>query len=103
MVSKQRRLFATCPLTQGALIRFILRTKPSTAAREAKGLLAQVVAMEGHEFWPDSVSFLELPEKGVFGYRQVTDAYWVALSRHNDGRLATLDRARAALHAPTAI
>jgi toxin-antitoxin system PIN domain toxin len=96
-------LFATCPITQGALIRYILRAKAGTTAGHAKQVVAGVEALEGHEFWPDSVSFAELPETGVFGYRQVTDAYLVLLARHNKGRLATLDRALSALHAPDAV
>jgi toxin-antitoxin system PIN domain toxin len=96
-------LFATCPITQGALIRYILRAKAGTTIGYAKKVVAGVEALEGHEFWPDSVSFAELPETGVFGYRQVTDAYLVSLARHKKGRLATLDRALSALHAPDAV
>ena len=96
-------LFATCPITQGALIRYWLRVKADATVQQAKELLREVVSMRGHEFWRDSVSFLELPEKGVVGYRLVTDAYLVALGREFKGRVATLDRALAALHRPDAI
>ena len=96
-------LFATCPITQGALIRFILRVKTDSTLLQAKRLLKEVVSLKGHEFWPDEVSFLELPERGVIGYRQVTDAYLIALSHHHHGKLATLDRALAAMHTPKAI
>jgi len=95
--------FATCPITQGALLRFLLRAKAGTTVIEAKGFLSRLVSLEGHEFWPDSVSFLDLPEAGVFGYRQVTDAYLVALARRHKGKLASLDRALAAIHAPTVV
>ena len=94
------RLFATCPITQGALIRFMLRASPGTTIQQAKHFLTQVISLKGHEFWPDSVSYLHLPETGVFGHKQVTDAYLVALARHNNGRLATFDRALATLHSP---
>lgn len=96
-------LFATCPITQGALIRFWMRVKAEATVREAKEFLRDVVSMRGHEFWPDSVSFLDLPEKGVLGYRLVTDAYLVALAHKFRGRVATLDRALAAIHKPDAI
>jgi len=96
-------LFATCPLTQGALIRFMLRTDPEASIQRAKEFLSDVVSVEGHEFWPDSVSYLELPEAGVIGYRQVTDAYLVALARRHKSKLATLDRALASLHEPETI
>jgi toxin-antitoxin system PIN domain toxin len=96
-------LFATCPITQGALIRFMLRTDPEATIQRAKEFLAGVVSLAGHEFWPDSVSYLDLPEVGVFGFRQVTDAYLVALARRRKGKLATLDRALVALHAPQTV
>lgn len=96
-------LFATCPVTQGALIRFILRTAAGASIQQAKSLLLGVVSLKGHQFWPDSIPYLQVPEVGIFGHRQVTDAYLTALARHNGGCLATLDRALAALHAPHAV
>ena len=96
-------LFATCPITQGALIRFILRSGPGASIQYAKAALAQILALEGHVFWPDSISLLEIPEIGIIGHKQVTDAYLVALAIHQGGRLATLDRTLAGLHAPNAI
>jgi hypothetical protein len=90
--------FATCPITQGALIRYMLRVQIAPSISEAKEFLARVVSLEGHEFWPDSVPLLELPEKGIRGYGQVTDAYLVLLARSEGGTMATLDRALAAIH-----
>jgi toxin-antitoxin system PIN domain toxin len=90
--------FATCPITQGALIRFMLHSRAGTTIRQAKDFLAQVISLKGHQFWPDTVSYEELPEAGIIGHKQVTDAYLVALARHNKGRLATLDRALAGMH-----
>ena len=90
-------LFATCPITQGALLRFMLRA--GLAVPGAKELLREVTSLPGHEFWPDSVSFLELPDTGIMGHAHVTDAYLVALARRHKGKLATLDRALAAVHA----
>lgn len=76
----------------------MLRTQPGTTVRQSKQFLARVISHESHQFWPDSISCKELPETGVIGYKQVTDACLVALARHNNGRLATLDRALAALY-----
>lgn len=98
-VQRTGGLFATCPITQGALIRFMLRAEAGTTIQEAKHFLAEVVALKGHEFWPAAISHQRLPEAGVIGHKQVTDACLVALARHNKGRLATLDRTLAALHA----
>ena len=96
------RDFATCVITQGALIRHMMRAKDGKSLAQAKQILRDVVSMPGHTFWSHSIPYLELPEKGVVGHRQVTDAYLVALANHHDGRLATFDRALAALHAPVA-
>src|SRR5580693_10785647 len=98
-VQRTGGLFATCPITQGALIRFMLRARAGTTIQEAKHFLAEVIALKGHQFWPDAISYQQLPEAGVIGHKQVTDAYLVALARHNKGRLATLDRTLAGLHA----
>ena len=95
--------FATCPITQGALIRYWVRVRPHTTMRDAKEFLKATVSMPGHEFWPDSLSYLDLPTRGITGYRMVTDAYLAALARKHKGRLATLDRALADLHGPDAI
>ncbi|MEW2481749.1 TA system VapC family ribonuclease toxin [Mycobacterium sp. NPDC049093] len=88
--------FATCPITQGSLLRFLLRMGyPTLAARE---VLVAVAASDLHEFWPDAVSFDGVRLDGVVGHRQVTDAYLAQLARHYGGRLATLDTGLAHLH-----
>ncbi len=52
------------------------------------------------EFWPDSVSYGQADLSGVHGYRQVTDAYVLALvASRPEARLATLDQALAQLRA----
>jgi uncharacterized protein len=89
--------FATCPITQGALIRYYLRVSNATVGM-AKDFLAGFVAMPTHEFWVDDVSFVAIPEQGVTGHRQVTDAYLVALAKRNHGMLATMDEGIAAIH-----
>jgi toxin-antitoxin system PIN domain toxin len=86
--------FATCPITQSALVRFTLRQIPQ-GAPTAKSLLDAVVSLERHEFWIDELPCSSLPWKQISGYRQVTDAYLVALAKHRGGRLATLDESLA--------
>jgi toxin-antitoxin system PIN domain toxin len=90
--------FATCPITQAALLRYYLRLSATPAISAAKDLLASFIAMPLHTFWADDVSCISLPEKGVTGHRQVTDAYLVALARRHHGILATMDEAVAAIH-----
>lgn len=90
--------WATCPLTQLAFVRISSNPKIIDAAvspPEAAAMLARIVGLAGHEFWP-----CDLPVAGLaaydsptlHGHRQVTDAYLLALARHHGGRLATLDR-----------
>ncbi len=90
--------FATCPITQGALIRFHLRWTAQPSVQAAKSLLRRICALPSHEFWADTASYLDLPEKGVVGHRQPTDAYLVLLARTQGGRLVTLDQGLAAVH-----
>lgn len=93
--------FATCPLTQGALVRFLLRG--GATARDAVDLVRGLGAADGHEFWPDELGYDEIDMRGVVGHKQVTDAYLAGLARSRNGRLATLDRALAALHSDVSL
>lgn len=95
--------FATCPITQGALIRFYLRSGVGATAESAKLLLTTISALNRHEFWPDDASYLDMPTAGVIGHRQVTDAYLVLLAREHGGSLATMDQALAAIHTGTTL
>lgn len=88
--------FATCPLTQGALLRTILRE--GGTAEQALDVLAALTSDAGHQFWPDSLGYDEVSLRGVVGHRQVTDAYLAALTRHRQAQLATFDRGLALLH-----
>jgi hypothetical protein len=95
--------FATCPITQGALVRLMLRlgTVPSAAA--ARGLLEGFTQHPRHQFWSDDVAYADIDWRGVVGHRQVTDAYLAALARRHGGRLASFDRGLAALHADVVV
>jgi uncharacterized protein len=94
--------FATCPITQGTLVRLSIRlgdAEPEAAVR----LLASLVAHPRHRFWPDSIGYTEISWQGVLGHRQVTDAYLAALARHHGGKLASFDRGLVALHPDVAV
>lgn len=91
------RPFAVCPVTQGALVRYIVRNGQGMLAGVA--FLSALAALDDHEFWPDDLSYAEVPTRGVIGHRQVTDAYLAELARRHDGRVATLDKGFAAVHA----
>lgn len=87
---------ATCPITQGTLLRFLVRE--GRTARDAIAVLDAIRAQPWHRFWADSIAYDEAQMVGVIGHRQITDAYLVALARDHRGTLATLDRGLRALH-----
>jgi toxin-antitoxin system PIN domain toxin len=89
--------FATCPITQGALLRTLLRSGHN-GTPEAVRILCGFVAHPAHRFWPEDIGYDTIRWDGVIGHRQITDAYLAALARKHGGRLATLDRGLAALH-----
>jgi uncharacterized protein len=92
--------FATCPSTQGSLVRLLVREgQPAGTAREVVNAIA---SDSRHEFWPDSISFGDVELAGVVGHRQVTDAYLAQLARTHKGRLATFDQGLAQLHSDIA-
>lgn len=88
--------FATCPITQGSLVRFLVRAGQSAAT--ARDVVKAIESAKRHEFWPDSISFADVEVAGVVGHRQVTDAYLAQLARSRNGQLATLDSGLAHLH-----
>jgi toxin-antitoxin system PIN domain toxin len=88
--------FATCPVTQGTLVRLAVQQGATTGA--ALSALATVSAHPGHQFWADDVSYLAIDLTRVIGHRQVTDAYLAGLARSHAGRLATFDAGLAATH-----
>jgi toxin-antitoxin system PIN domain toxin len=92
--------FATCPITQGSLVRLLIRQGQSAAS--AQGVVAALGRHPRHEFWQDAVSFTDVPMRGVVGHRQVTDAYLAELTRSRGGRLATFDQGLAAVHTDVA-
>lgn len=90
--------FATCPITQGALFRFHLRVGVDATAESAKLLLQSISTLPRHEFWPDNLSYLDLPTARVIGHRQVAGAHLALLARSHGGTLVTMDQASAAVH-----
>jgi uncharacterized protein len=89
--------FRTCPMTQAAFVRISSNpafTPQAPPPQEAMALLAAVIALPGHDFWPDDLSLAEALGAGTPAatHRHVTDAYLLALATAHDGILATLDR-----------
>lgn len=93
--------FATCPITQGAFLRVAMKLGGVSFA-DGQLALASIVNRPTHQFVGDGLEYFQVPSTGVVGHAQVTDAYLAQLARHGRMRLATLDRAQAALHADVA-
>jgi len=66
--------FATCPVTQGTLVRLVMRLG-GHGVEQALALLGVVTAHAKHHFWPDMLPYDKVRWHGVMGHRQVTDAY----------------------------
>jgi hypothetical protein len=88
--------FGTTPITQGSVLRFLLRE--GLTAANAGRVLGSATGHHRHDFWPDDAPLREDMLRGVIGHRQVTDAYLANQARRLGGRIATLDRGLAALH-----
>lgn len=83
--------FALCPVTEGALVRFLLRVGEGTGA--ARTVLQQLQALPACRWWADDISYTGVDMTDLRGHRQVTDAYLAALAAHHGAVLATFDRA----------
>lgn len=91
------REWATCPITENGCIRIMSSPAypfPGLTAGRVSEILGELVQLEGHVFWADSVSVIE-PKRLDFskaGPKQITDLYLLALAIANGGRLVTFDR-----------
>ena len=62
--------FATCPITQGTLVRLAMRLG-GQGVEQALALLGMVTAHAKHHFWPDMLPYDQVRCHGVMGHRQV--------------------------------
>lgn len=95
--SHRHRGWATCPITENGCLRIMSNPGypfPGLTVERVRGILAELVRIEGHRFWPDSVSLLDPkgPDLTQAGPRHVTDVYLLRLATANGGRLVTFDR-----------
>ena len=89
--------FATTPITQGTLLRLLIRN--GVAASVALAVLDGFTRHERHEFWADDRGYDAMALRGVIGHRQVTDGYLATQARGRGGALATFDEGLAIAHA----
>ena len=94
---REVKVFALCPIVEGAWLRMSLRLEPKHGLRDGLTALKAYRALENCEFWPESISYTEIDWRGVIGHKQVTDAYLVALAKLKNAQLASFDRGLAAL------
>ena len=89
--------FATCPVTEGTLLRIHMQYAADKSSAAAWGALASIHAHPKHVFWPENFSYTEIAPTRLTGHRQLTDAWLAELARRKGGKLATLDEALSAL------
>ncbi|MGH9533226.1 MAG: TA system VapC family ribonuclease toxin [Terriglobales bacterium] len=92
-----RRRWASCPMTEAGVVRIVGHPRyPNSPGSPAAvvPLLSGLVALPGHEFWPDDVSLLDgnrVQGQRLLQSSQVTDSYLLALARAHGGALASFD------------
>jgi toxin-antitoxin system PIN domain toxin len=89
--------FATCPITEGTLLRLHMMSTADKSAEAAWRTLGAYRAHPRHVFWPDNFSYTEISPTRITGHRQITDSWLAELARRKGGKLATLDEALSAL------
>lgn len=94
-----RRDWATCAVTQNAVVRILANDAYPTVdlrAEEAIAHLARFLSRAPHHrFWDHSVSLCDdavFDRAHIQGHRQITDIYLAGVARVHGGRLATFDR-----------
>lgn len=90
--------WATCSLTQLGFVRIVSNpafSRDALSPMEALALLEENLVHPAHQFWSDSLSVpaaVKRIEARLQGYKQLTDAYLLALAHRRKGVLATFDR-----------
>lgn len=103
----RRRGWATCPITENGCLRIMSSPGypfPGLTVERVRGILTELVGVEGHQFWPDSLSLLAVNRRegdrvetkrfdlSLASPKHVTDLYLLSLAIENRGCLVTFDR-----------
>ncbi len=86
--------WATCPITESGFVRVSSNpiVLPSAIGVDAaRGVLSTLRVHPGHQFLTDDVSMTDTDVPAIAGYRQVTDAHLLTMSRRCGVRLVTFD------------
>ena len=89
--------WATCPITQNGCLRIVSQPRYSNSMSilEAMWRLHELTDTTAHDFIADDISLLTegvIDIDEVFGHRQLTDVYLLALAVAHDLQFVTLDR-----------
>lgn len=88
--------FATCLITESGFVRLSMNPAvvgEAVSFETALSALRTYSNLPNHQFWPADMDFISMTkELPVAGYRQITDAYLLALAQLRGGRLITFDR-----------
>ncbi|BBX95444.1 type II toxin-antitoxin system VapC family toxin [Mycobacterium lacus] len=89
--------WASCAITQNGFVRIISQARyPSPVpVSHAIDMLARATRTPYHEFWPCTVSILDVnavDRSRLHSSKQVTDAYLLALAVEYGGRFVTFDQ-----------
>lgn len=101
--AKAGDLWATCAFTQSAFVRVSCNPQVfphAVTPQQATRLLEHNTAKPRHRYWSECPALDQLrawSTLSVQGYRQVADAYLLALTQHHGGKLATFDTGVASL------
>lgn len=92
----RKRGWATCPISENGCLRIMSNPGypfPGLTVERVRGILTELVRVEGHRFWPDSVSFLEPKRFDLTqaSSKHLTDVYLLRLAISNGGCLITFD------------
>lgn len=94
---KTEQRWASCAITQSAFVRISMNERIHGVKVDYGTVLDKLAALvrrPDHVFWDRLPAIGELPmlrQLLIQGYRQLTDAYLLALARHNGSRLVTFD------------
>ena len=89
--------FATCPVTEGTLLRMHTMHAADKSIEAAWRTLETYHAHPKHTFWSENFSYIEIAPTRLSGHRQITDSWLAELANRNGGKLATLDEPLSAL------
>lgn len=96
--SNAKPSFATCPVTQGALLRLLMQFAAAPSSDAAWATLESILPHPKHPFWSDNFGYQKISPRPMQVFRQITDAWLIELTKCQKARLATFDKGLIANH-----